>query len=253
MPSISPCQIPSNPLLTPCICISSPKDSQILQPLSPLLMSPISLPITHFSSPHFTSWPLFFTPISPPCPFSHLFLLIPITPHTHFSQLFLTPFLLTPISPHPHLSSPTFLRASRGASSLPPAFPSESGWDTHAKKGSSSKLLLNIRNIVVLRQAAGAGGNECRSRAATGLLPAGFARLPAAIAAPATRAGLDASPPLHWLWPYDVTKVRQERGGLWAAAMATAVNTQGLEVCLEAPPARLLGDNLVSELQEPKH
>lgn len=149
MSSISPCQISSNPLLTPYILMTP-----VLQLLCPLLTSPILL-----------------TRISPQPLLT--FLLIPITPYS----LFFPSFLLTPTShtlllttTFPHSVSPQTHFFAPPAGRVPPpprqfagrsplAFSGERGWDTHAKKGSSSKLLLSIRNIVILRRAAGADGN----------------------------------------------------------------------------------------------
>lgn len=79
------------------------------------------------------------------------------------------------------------------------------------------------------RGLAGAGGNGRSSpgRHQPALrLPLVRARLPAAKAAPATKAGPDAPLPLHWPRPCDVMKERRGRGGRREAAMATAVNTR---------------------------
>lgn len=192
--------------------MSSPNDSQILQLLSPLLTPRILL-----TSFHLTATSL--APISPHSHFSDLSpqtsgvssLLTLCSPHPHFSSRSL---LLAPISPHSFLLTLTFPYST----SLHPHVPAPpAGRNPHSQRGAvRSPFLASAAGTLTRRRGrpqscCSASGTSCfcggrrarvemdeARRAATSLLPASFARLPAAIAAPATRAGLDAWPLAHW-------------------------------------------------------
>lgn len=170
-----------------------------------------------FSSPHSTSQPL----LSPPfllTTTSQIYLLRRVSslltlssPHPHFSSRSL---LLTSISPHSFLPTLTFPYSA----SLHPHFPAPpAGRNPYSQRGAvRSPFLASAAGTLTRRRGrpqscCSASGTSCfcggrrarvemdeARRAATSLRPASFARLPAAIAAPATRAGLDAWPLAHW-------------------------------------------------------
>lgn len=141
---------------------------------------PFSSAASHISPhPHCTSQPLL-SLISPHPHFSH-------TSHDHFSSL--------------RFSSTLFLHTSRRASPSPP--PNLGGAVPSPFRASATATLTRRRgHPQSCCSASGTSWSCCGRRArmemgaalraATGLLPAYFARLPAAIAAPATRAWLDA-------------------------------------------------------------